>query len=64
MVNGEFRTFFQYIQLLIGDNRRNFEDGIGTRIQARHLQIDPDQIVFVRQCVAHAANCPDLLSVP
>ncbi len=39
------RAFRQFIQVGIGDNRGNFQDGIPCRIKPGHLKVHPDQTV-------------------
>ena len=43
----ELRTFGKDVQRLVGNRRRDLEDRVGDRVQSGHLQIDPDQMVFV-----------------
>ena len=48
MAQREFRTFGQHVEILVGDDRRDLEDRVAVGIEAGHLQIDPDQVVFVQ----------------
>ena len=43
------RTFGNDGQLLVGHDRGDFDDDIGIGLQARHFQVDPDQMV----CAGH-----------
>src|SRR5690242_9073023 len=48
------RPFGQNVEILVGDDGGDLQDGIGIRVEAGHLQIDPDQVVFVG--LAHASS--------
>ena len=49
MTDGERRAFGKQVQILVGDHRGDFEDGIVIGIEPGHFQIDPDQIVLVNR---------------
>src|ERR1700754_442836 len=45
---GEDRSLGKHVQILVRHDRGDFQDGIVIRIQTGHLQVDPDEVVFVR----------------
>jgi len=51
LVNRQHRTLRNHIQRGIRDDRCDLDDVIGLRIQAGHLEIDPDEVVGF-QCLA------------
>jgi len=48
LMNREHRPVGDDDELLVRHDRGDFDDGIGFRLQARHLEVDPDQIVAAR----------------
>ena len=42
------RAFGDYVEIGIGDDGGHLDDHIGVGLEARHLQIDPDEIVAAR----------------
>jgi hypothetical protein len=45
LVDRNHGAFRHSTERRIGDDRRDFDDAIGLGVQARHLEVDPDQIV-------------------
>ena len=45
------RTLGKYRQLFIGNNSGHLDNQIEVRIETRHLEIDPNQIIFTFQIV-------------
>jgi hypothetical protein len=45
LVNRNHRPLRQWAEKRVGDDRRDFDDAISLGVQARHLEVDPDQIV-------------------
>jgi hypothetical protein len=41
----QHRSFRQHLQVTIGDDGGDLDDAIRVGIQARHFQIDPDEVV-------------------
>jgi len=59
-LDGQHRTFGEDVQLCIRHHRGNLDDRIGVGLQARHLQIDPDQVVtMLHSFLAEAWLCAD-----
>ena len=48
LVDRNHGAFRQYAERRVGDDRRDLDDAIGLGVQARHLEVDPDQIVRVQ----------------
>jgi hypothetical protein len=46
LMNSEYRTLGNRIQLGVGDNRGNLNNDISFRLKPSHFQIDPDKILF------------------
>src|SRR5579862_4267132 len=50
LVNREYGPVGDDVQLLVRHDCRDFDDGIRVGLEARHFQVDPDQIVTARHC--------------
>ncbi len=48
LVNGEHRPVAQNYQLFVGHDRGDLDDDVRIRLEAGHLQIDPDEVVRAR----------------
>ncbi len=48
LVDRNHGAFSHYAERRVGDDRRDLDDAIGLGVQARHLEVDPDQIVRVQ----------------
>ena len=47
LMNGNYRSLRQDIQVLIGDHCRDLDNAIELGVQSGHFQIDPDKIIRV-----------------
>ena len=60
--NREHRPFRELIEMLVGHDRRNLDNRVVLRAQARHLEIDPDQVCLLRSLagvvMVHAVYTP------
>ena len=56
LVDGDDRPLGNHVQLAIGDDRRNLDDVVEIRVQARHLEVDPDEIVSFQNVVTRCAG--------
>src|SRR5690606_22185740 len=45
LVDGEHGTFGEDRELLVGHDGRDFDDAVRLRVEPRHLEIDPDQVL-------------------
>jgi len=45
-MDGEHRALDAHRQCGIGDDDGDLQDAVGERVEARHLQVDPDQVVL------------------
>jgi hypothetical protein len=45
LMDRNYRTFGQHIEVFVGYDRRDFDDEVGFRLQAGHFQVDPNQII-------------------
>ena len=54
LVYGDHRPFRENVQIGVGDQRSDLDNAIAFRIQAGHLQIDPNQVIFVS---CHDISC-------
>jgi hypothetical protein len=46
LMNGDTGSLFKNIQFAVGNQSSDFDDDFFFRIQTRHFQIHPNQIVF------------------
>lgn len=44
LVHGEHRPFGKHIEVFVGYDRRNLDDQVRIGLEARHFQIDPNEI--------------------
>jgi len=44
LVDRDDRAFGDDLQLRIGHDRRDFDDAVPVRVEARHLQVDPNEV--------------------
>ena len=42
LMHREHRPFGKHVEVFVGYDRRDLDDEIGVRLQAGHLQIDPN----------------------
>ena len=55
LVHGDDRTLGDDVQFCIRYDRGNLNDVVVCRVETRHLQVDPDQVVVCRHVVNHPA---------
>ena len=46
LVNGKHRAFINNLKISIGNNSGNFDDPVTFRDQARHFQVNPDEMLL------------------
>jgi hypothetical protein len=44
LVHGEYRTFGKHVEVFVGYDRRYLDDQVRIGLEARHFQIDPNEI--------------------
>jgi hypothetical protein len=49
LVHHQHRTFGDDVQLRVGDQQCHFQDAVGIGREARHLHVDPDEVVLIRR---------------
>ena len=60
LMNGEHRTFRQYIQLAVGNDGGDLDNTVGLGIETGHFQVYPDQVVRV---LRHRTFFPSIIGV-
>src|SRR5690606_19225679 len=55
MANRELRSVGEDVEVAIGDDRGDLQDGVVVRIEPSHFEVDPDQVAIVDSVHAHPA---------
>ena len=61
--NREYGPLRELVEVLVGNDGRDFDDGIGGRIEAGHLQVDPDQVAAAVRVVSRTSHSSSLVSL-